>query len=224
MGLSPLKLGVLGDRDTAFVTHRAIDAALTQFPPEIHAHWIPTDSAAARTLDVDALWVAPGTPYRDDDAVYAAIGRARTEGMPLLGTCGGFQYVVVEFARHVAGIDAAAHAESEPDADDPVIERLACSLYGETRTVTAIPGTKVAEHCGTAPFDGFHFCGFGLAPHFADRLVQAGLTISAHGEDAGVEAVELPGHPFFVATLFQPQMGALDGEPLHPLLRALASA
>jgi CTP synthase (UTP-ammonia lyase) len=46
------------------------------------------------------------------------------------------------------------------------------------------------------------------------------VVISAHAPDAGVEGIELPGHPFFVATLFQPQVGALAGRPLHPLIAA----
>ena len=61
----------------------------------------------------DALWIVPGTPYRDDRPVFAAIERARREGVPILGTCGGFQHMVVEFARNAAGIREAAHAETE---------------------------------------------------------------------------------------------------------------
>ena len=150
----------------------------------------------------------PGTPYRDDDAVLEAIRRARTAGMPILGTCGGFQYMSVEFARNVAGVTGAAHAETAPDAADPVVARLSCSLVGEEREVTAVAGTRVAELCGTAPFTGFHWCNYGLAPVHEAALVAAGLVVSARAPDAGVEAVELPGHPFYVATLFQPQVGS----------------
>jgi CTP synthase (UTP-ammonia lyase) len=71
---------------------------------------------------------------------------------------------------------------------------------------------------------GFHFCGYGLADSFAERLAAAGVTISAFADDAGVEGVELPEHPFFVATAFQPQVGASETGRLHPLLEALLSA
>jgi CTP synthase (UTP-ammonia lyase) len=164
----------------------------------------------------------PRHAVRDDDAVLAAIGRAVDDGTPLLGTCGGFQYAVLALARR-AGL-AAAHAESEPDAVDPLIERLACSLYGEEREVTCVPGTRLAAICGTEPFTGFHFCGFGLAPARVAALAAAGVVISARAPDAGVEGIELPGHPFFLATLFQPQVGALDGRPRHPLVAALIGA
>ena len=87
--------------------------------------------AAAGHLDeFDALWIVPGTPYRDDRPVFAAIERARREGVPILGTCGGFQHMVVEFARNAAGIADAGHAESEPDAGALVIAPLAMQPGG----------------------------------------------------------------------------------------------
>ncbi len=94
--------------------------------------------------------------------------------------------------------------------------------------VWALPGTPyrddaaaLAAICGGAPFTGFHFCNYGLSDGAVKRLEAAGAVIAAHAPDAGVEAFEVPAHPFFVATLFQPQMGALDGE-LHPLITAFA--
>jgi CTP synthase (UTP-ammonia lyase) len=163
--------------------------------------------------------VTPGG-YRNPAVVYAAIRRARTKDQPFLGTCAGFQYAVVEFARNVAAISGAAHRGAEPDSTSAVIDWLACSLVGLERTVTTIAGTRVADMCGPEPFVGFHYCSFGVAPAFVSALESAGLVVSASADDAGVEAVELPGHRFFVATLFQPQMGALDGEDLHPVVAA----
>ena len=90
--------------------------------------------------------------------------------------------------------------------------------------MTCVPGTRLAEICGSEPFSGFHWCGYGLAEAFVERLESAGVVVSARAPDAGVEAIELPAHPFFVATLFQPQVGALAGQPLHPLIDAFARA
>jgi CTP synthase (UTP-ammonia lyase) len=212
---------LLGDRNPSYLTHRELDAALTRLPSEVRGDWVDTDSPdASRVSDADGLWVVPGSPYRDEAAVYAAITSARTSAQPFLGTCGGFQYAVLEFARNAAGLVDAAHAESAPDAGTLVIDQLSCSLVGEERAVTAIPGTRMHGICGGEPFSGFHWCRFGLAPDFVERLVAHGLTIGARAEDAGVEAIELAAHPFFVATLFQPQMGAAEARPLHPVLRA----
>ena len=218
------RIAVLGDRDLDWITHRELDAALAALPDWARGEWVATDGAVDRALDdADGLWVAPGTPYRDDDAVYAAIGRARESGLPLLGTCGGFQYAVVELARSLAGLDA-GHAETDPHAEAVVVTRLACSLMGEQRTVSCVPGTRLAEICGTEPFVGFHWCSFGVADEFGDALQEAGVVVSAHAADAGVEGIELPDHPFFLATLFQPQVGALAGRPLHPLVQAFLQA
>jgi CTP synthase (UTP-ammonia lyase) len=208
-------IAALGDRDPAYVTHRAIDATIAVAP---QIRWVATDDA--RIDGFDGLWVLPGTPYRDEAAVHAAIRFAREQGMPILGTCGGFQHMAVEFARNVARIVGAVHGESSPDGEAIVVAPLACSLVGEERTVVPVPGTRLAEICGEAPFTGFHWCGYGLAPGMAERLVAAGLVIGAHADDAGVEAFELPDHPFYMATLFQPQVSA----PLHPLVGALLEA
>lgn len=218
-----VRLLVIGDRDTRFETHRAIDHTLTLLPADVEARWQPTDEPFS-VADADALWFAPGTPYRDDAAAYAAIAQARSAGVPMYGTCGGLQYMAVEFARSVAGIDDAAHAETDPDAEQPVVAPLSCSLVGQRRTILPVRGTRLAAIVGEAPFSGFHYCSYGLNPAFRERLEAAGLTVTATAEDAGVEGIELPGHPFALATLFQPQMESLETGELHPLVAALVEA
>ena len=200
-------IAVIGDRDTRLLTHRELDAELARMPPGVEAAWLPSPRAA-EAATADAIWVAPGTPYVDDDAV--------------LATCGGFQYLAMALARR-AGLPAAS-ADADPEADDPLVAPLACSLVGEEREVSCVPGTRLAAICGTDPFSGFHFCNFGLSPAHVAGLEAAGLVVSAHAPDAGVEGIELPSHPFLLATLFQPQVGALAGRPRHPLVAAFAAA
>jgi CTP synthase (UTP-ammonia lyase) len=210
-----LAIAALGDRDTAYLTHREIDATIALEP---RIRWLGTGDAS---LDgYDAVWVLPGTPYRDEDAALAAVRFAREQGMPILGTCGGFQHMALEYARNALGIEGAAHAETDPDGDVLVAAPLACSLVGQERTVIPVAGTRLAEICGSEPFTGFHYCNYGLAP----GLELPGLVVAAHAEDAGVEALELPGHPFYMATLFQPQVGTSERGALHPLVAALVSA
>jgi len=216
---------VLGDRNPEYLTHREIDAAIALLPATVRAQWVGTDGKdAARTLEADALWVVPGSPYKNDDAVYAAVHAARTNGQPFLATCGGFQYAVIEFSRNMAGIAGAEHEETSPDAAELVVTRLSCSLVAQERMVTAVPGTRMFDICGAAPFVGFHWCNYGVSPSYVDRLVKHGLVISATADDAGVEAIELPDHPFFLGTSFQPQVGSGAGKPLHPVLRAFVQA
>jgi CTP synthase (UTP-ammonia lyase) len=219
-----VRIALVGDRDPAYLTHRELDATLALMPADVDARWVSSGEAVPAARASDAVWIVPGTPYRDDAAVYAAITIAREGGVPILGTCGGFQYMMVELARNVAGMPEAAHAETDPGAALHAVEPLACSLIGQERTVATVPGTRVAAICGSDPFTGFHFCSYGLARAVVDRLTAAGLVVSATAPDAGVEAVELPSHPFYVATLFQPQVGSSRTGVLHPLVGALVAA
>ena len=215
----------LGDRDPGYLTHRELDPALALFPAEAGAGWVATDAPEARELgEASGVWLLPGTPYRDPEAAFAAIRHCLATGLPFLGTCGGFQHALVELARSRAGIVDAAHEESEPDAAEPVVRRLACSLYGEVRTVTPRPGTRFAAICGAEPFDGFHYCGYGLDPAFIAPLERGGIVVGATAPDAGVEAIEVPEHPFFLATAFQPQVGASAAGRLSPLIEAFVAA
>ena len=103
-------LVLLADRDTSAFRHRELDAAVQLLPSHLRARWVPTDRAEISGVSgADGVWVVSGSPYRDEGAVYNAVSSARTSGQPLLGTCAGFQYVVVELARNVAGIGDADH-------------------------------------------------------------------------------------------------------------------
>jgi CTP synthase (UTP-ammonia lyase) len=215
-----MRIVALGDRDPQFLTHRELDAALALLPD---ADWVATDDPAARDLDcVDGVWLLPGTPYRDQAAAFEAIRHCLATGTRFLGTCGGFQYACLALARDRARLESAAHAESDPEAPDPVVEPLACTLYGESRTVTPVAGTRLAQICGTEPFEGFHWCGYGLSAHGARALQATGVTIAATAPDAGVEAIELADHPFFLATAFQPQVGVSESGRLPTLVAAFA--
>ena len=220
-----MRIAALGDRDPAHLTHREIDATLALLGDEVSCEWVPTDSAQAREPDAfDGIWLLPGTPYRDDDAARSAIRHCLDAGTPFLGTCGGFQYACVELARSLAGVSGATSAELDPGGEALVVAPLACALYGERRTVTPVRGTRLAAICGTEPFEGHHQCGYGLAAAYEAVLAGAGVVISAHAPDAGVEGIELPGHPFFMATAFQPQVGSSRSGAVHPLIAALLDA
>jgi CTP synthase (UTP-ammonia lyase) len=220
-----VQIRVLGDRNLEYLSHRELEAALALFPSGTSGAWTASDAPGASDLrGVDGLWVAPGSPYRNDDAVLAALRSAREGGVPTLTTCGGFQYAVLELARNVAGIPGALHAETSPGGDELVVAPLACSLAGQVRRIRPVAGTRFAGIVGTDPFDGTHFCSFGANPRYVPRLREAGLIEAAHADDAGLEAFELRGHPFFFGTLFQPQVGASKGGPLHAIIRAFLAA
>jgi CTP synthase (UTP-ammonia lyase) len=223
-----IAIGIIGDLDASRPTHVATEAALSHaanaLGVEIQPKWLPTRALLETALDCFAgFFVAPGGPYRSIDGALRAIGYARASARPLLGTCGGFQHVVLEFARNVLGIQNAQHAEYEPHAPELLIEPLACSLAGQHAVVLLKPGSRAASFYGVEAVTEEFRCSFGLAGGYAPALERAGLASS--GEDAQHEprVVELRGHPFYVATLFVPQLSSTPQQP-HPLLKAFIAA
>lgn len=211
-------IALLGE-DRGHRSHQELNALRSML--DVRTAWVATDSGTSLE-GFDGIWLVPGSPYADDVAAYEAIRRARENGIPFLGSCGGLQYAVIESVRNWLG-GAASHEESDGVADDNVVTKLACSLYGEVRQVVPSPGTWFADLMGV-PFDGTHFCNFAPTPGAVDQLVAAGVELGATSVDTPVQLLRWPDHPFFVATLFQPHIGALAGMPVHPLIRAFIDA
>ena len=205
--------------DRGHRSHQEINALRSQL--DVRTAWVATDSGTSLE-GFDGIWLVPGSPYADDLAADAAIRRARENGIPFLGTCGGLQYAVIESVRNWLG-GAASHEESDGVADDNVVTKLACSLYGEVRQVVPSPGTWFADLMG-GPFEGTHFCNFAPTPGAVERLVAAGVEVGATSADAPVKLLRWSSHPCFVAALFQPPIGALAGSPVHPLITAFVDA
>ncbi|MGW1671471.1 CTP synthase C-terminal region-related (seleno)protein [Streptomyces sp. NPDC002324] len=223
------RIALVGDRSPDVVSHSRVplllDALAGRDRLVLDAYWIPSEDAAAAPGAVrgfDAVWVVPGSPYRSEAGVLSAIRTAREEGIPFLGTCGGFQHALLEYARHVCGLTRVAHAESDPGAEDFLIEPLACSLIGHEATVVVEPGSLAQSVMNTERSVERYFCAYGPTRHL-DTLRAHGLRYSGHDEDGHVRIAELPGHPFFLATLFQPELAG-DGSRPHPVLRAFARA
>jgi len=131
--------------------------------------------------------------------------------------------VLVEYARDVLGIADAEHAETSPDAETLVVTPLSCSLVGQEHAVRILPGTRCAELYGREETVERYYCNYGLNPAYRPALEESGLHVSAEDEEGEVRIVELEGHPFFLATLFLPQMSSRPAEP-HPLLVGFAEA
>jgi CTP synthase (UTP-ammonia lyase) len=213
-------IALVGDRQPAHASHRELDAVRGQLGQGVSAEWVATDGDRVQELnEFDGIWLVPGSPYASDAAAHAAVTWARENDVPFLGTCGGLQYAVVEYFRNVLGVSGASHAESDGAGESNVVHPLACSLQGEERVVRPVPRTRFSELVDGESFLGMHYCSYGPGPAEIERLVAAGMVVSATAEDAGAEVLELPANRFYMLTLFQPHVGALAGKPLHPLLR-----
>ena len=160
-----MRLAILGEFDPAFRPHAATNDAIRhsrdRLGIDLHSQWLSTADVTAEAIsDCDGLWIAPGSPYKSMERTLEAIRYARENAVPCLGTCGGCQHMIIEYARNVVGI--------------PVLKSGALKVVGS----------------------------------------------DAEGE---VRVLELPEHPFFIATLFVPQARSRPEAP-HPLVSAFLLA
>lgn len=224
------RIALIGDHDPAITAHRAIPLALERTATDaglrLFWDWVGTETidrdAAARLEAYDGIWCVPGSPYRSTEGALDAIRFARESGRAFLGTCGGFQHAMLEYARSVWGRERPAHAEIDPSADDLVIAPLSCPLVQVSGRVRFEPGSRLRAIYGAPEAEEGYHCSYGLAPAYAARLASGPLRIAARDLDREVRAVELDGHPFYIATLFQPERSALAGHA-HPLIAAFAA-
>ncbi|KAB1150090.1 hypothetical protein F7R91_04605 [Streptomyces luteolifulvus] len=222
------EVALVGDRSPNVVSHTRIPLLLQALAERdrlvLDPYWIPSEDAEAADAvrGFDAVWVVPGSPYRSEAGVLNAIRTAREEGIPFLGTCGGFQHALLEFARGACGLTHVAHAENDPGADDFLIEPLACSLAGHENTVHVEPGSLAHSVIGSERTVERYSCHYGPSRHL-ETLEAHGLRFSGRDDDGQVRLAELTGHPFFLASLFQPELYG-DGSRPHPMIRGLARA
>ena len=224
------RIALVGDYDASIVAHRAIPIALKLAVDELRAdvtfEWVASrelqPNAEARLEPCAALWCVPGSPYQNTEGVIDAIRFARSRRRPFLGTCGGFQHAMLEYAQAVWGIDA-MHAETNPEAEDPVIAPLVCSLVEVRGGLKFEPGSRLRAIYGRDSANEEYHCNYGLNPRYASRLQNGPLKVAARDGDGSVRAVELDEHPFFIGTLFQPERAALR-EQTPPLVKAFVSA
>jgi CTP synthase (UTP-ammonia lyase) len=116
-------------------TNEAIQHSLAALDANIEICWIDTDKLAGTGAEsilsgFSGLWIGPASPYKSTEGALAAIRKARECRIPLLGTCGGFQHIIMEYARNVLGLPNAQHEETDPQGSSLVISRLPVRSLG----------------------------------------------------------------------------------------------
>lgn len=226
-----IRVGIVGDYNPANEAHRATDAAFAHASAVVGSPamgtWTGTDQLAGGGIGAlaafDCLLIAPGSPYISTDGALAAIRYAREADVPVLGTCGGFQHMVLEIARHILGYDDAGHAEIDPAGKRLVVTPLLCSLKGQVMRVQLVAGSVAAAAYGRTETTERYYCDFGLNPDYVSDLAGAGLVVSGTGPEGEPRVIEMPGLRFFVGSLFVPQTSSSPASPA-PLVVALLAA
>jgi CTP synthase (UTP-ammonia lyase) len=184
-------------------------------------------------VQYQGLFAAPGTPYFFADGAIKGIRLAREMNIPFLGTCGGYQYTLLEFARNVAGMTNAVHTELTRQADMPLLVKIACSVDKAkgpvgprmlgTFDINLVPGTEAFKLYGKTKISESYSCNYELNPEYQGRLVESGLTISGIDNDGKARIIEVHNKRFFIATGFLPQLNSTPENP-HPLIMAFLKA
>jgi CTP synthase (UTP-ammonia lyase) len=237
-----VRIGILGDFNPEFRSHHATNDSLQHAARKlqltVETSWLPTpalvEPGAAAMLDsCDGLWASPGSPYKSFDGMLKGIEFARVHDRPFLGTCGGFQYALIECARNVLGIGDATTAEEDPQAKSIVISPVACAvpnpdpkapkLSGKIGPICLRPGSYLAAFYGKETIEEEFFCNYEMNPEFEWMAMEAGFPVVARGPQEECRAIESPAHLFYIATLFQPQLSSSERNP-HPLIVAYVQA
>ncbi|OLB21647.1 MAG: hypothetical protein AUH15_08665 [Acidobacteriales bacterium 13_2_20CM_55_8] len=237
-----VRIGILGDFNPEFRSHHATNEALQHAAAKLNlpveSAWISTPSVlepeAQRTLEsFDGIWAAPGSPYKSFDGMLKGIEFARRRDWPFLGTCGGFQYALIECARNVLGIKDADTAENNSGSKNIVIYPVACAvpkrakdapkLSGPIPEIRLRPGSYLQSFYMKDTVEEEFFCNFEVNPDYEWAAMEAGFPVVARGPQGEIRAIESPTHLFYIATLFQPQLSSKPKKP-HPLVLAFVQA
>ncbi len=225
--------------DAYLSVHEALKHAGIANGVRVNVRWVDAenmtiDEARAELADVDGVLVPGGFGSRGWEGKILACRVAREDQIPYLGICLGMHVAVSEFARHVVGLDGANSTEMDPETPYPVIdllpgqkeiEDLGGTLRLGAQAVELGEGTRTREVYGGEPVIAErHRHRYEVNNHYRDQLVEAGLVVSGTFQEGRlVEIVELPGHPWFVASQFHPEFKSRPTRPA-PLFREFVAA
>ncbi len=189
--------------------------------------------AAALVKEFDGVLVPGGFGVRGVEGMIAAIRATRESGTPFFGICLGMQIAIIEFARHVCGIDDCNSSEFAPECANPVVSLLESQQHvkdmGGTMRLGSYacrlkPGSKAAEIYGQPEISERHRHRYEVSNQYRETFQQHGMRLTGLSPDGSlVEIIELADHPYFVACQFHPELKSRPTRP-HPLFSAFVAA
>jgi len=225
--------------DAYLSVHEALRHAGITTGCNVRVRWVDAENmslaeARAELSDVDGVLVPGGFGSRGWEGKLLACRVAREDSIPYLGICLGMHVAVSEFARHVCGLDGANSTEMDPETPFPVIdllpeqkevEDLGGTMRLGAQAVELVEGTRARDLYADEPvvFER-HRHRYEVNNAYREVLVEAGLVVSGtYQEGRLVEVVELPDHPWFVASQFHPEFKSRPTRPA-PLFREFVAA
>jgi CTP synthase len=224
--------------DAYLSVHEALKHAGVHHGVRVNVRWVDAENmsyaeAVASLDEVDGVLVPGGFGSRGWEGKVLACRVARERGIPYLGICLGMHVAVSEFARHVLGLEGANSTEMDPETPHPVIdllpeqkevEDLGGTMRLGAQAVEVAAGTRAREAYGEPVIHERHRHRYEVNNHYRPRLVEGGLSVSGTFQEGRlVEIVELPDHPWFVASQFHPEFKSRPTRPA-PLFRDFVGA
>jgi len=215
------------------LNHAAIHHGTTLEVVWVDAETLSKQEAQRKLEEVDGILIPGGFGIRGIEGKIAAARFARENGVPYLGICLGMQVAVVEFARHVAGLEGANSSEFDPETPYAVIDLLpeqkeVEDMGGTMRlgadSVTLLEGSRAHVAYGERVVQERHRHRYEVNNQLRSQLVANGLLVSGTYQDERlVEVIELPDHPWFVASQYHPEFKSRPNRP-QPLFRDFVGA
>jgi len=224
-----MKIALIGDYNEEVPAHRAIPLSFELAnSANINYEWIHTDQIDISQLSLySGFWCVPASPYVNMENVLDVIKYARTNDIPFLGTCGGYQHAALEYARNALGYKEADNAEVNTDAEMPLISALACKLYETKNSVNLVLGSFIQSIYSDSQVNEEYFCGYGVNAKYLSIFEESDLSFSGFDKAGDPRALEIKNHKFFVGTAFQPERLAFSGQVhllIHAFLKAVKNA
>jgi CTP synthase len=224
--------------DAYLSVHEALKHAGIHHGCHVNVRWVDAEGMsleeALHELEtVDGVLVPGGFGSRGWEGKILACRVAREHGIPYLGICLGMHVAVSEFARHVVGLDGANSTEMDPETPFPVIdllpeqkevEDLGGTMRLGAQAVEIVEGTRTHATYDEPVIHERHRHRYEVNNHYRQQIVDAGLVVSGTFQEGRlVEIVELPDHPWFVASQFHPEFKSRPTRPA-PLFREFVGA
>jgi CTP synthase len=225
-------------QDAYLSVHESLKHAGAHHGCRVRVRWVDAENmsfeeAAALLEPMDGVIVPGGFGSRGWEGKILACRVARERGIPYLGLCLGMHVVVSEYARHVLGLDGANSTEMDPETPHAVIdllpeqkeiEDLGGTMRLGAQAVELVDGTRAHDAYGEPVIHERHRHRYEVNNHYRPALVESGLVVSGTFQEGRlVEVVELPDHPWFVASQFHPEFKSRPTRPA-PLFRDFVGA
>lgn len=211
--MAQVLIGLLGDKKEGYLPHEAAEKALTEMLDTIDFglafEWIPTAEVSETLLEkYDCIWAGSG-PYLHEENALAAIKFARENNIPIIGTCSGFKYMVIEYAKHVFKAEKPFDYIGRNQLCTTDYKDLAINLKEDCSLVSVYEANQISE---------ISHCTFEIAPNIFDKTSRA-FEFCGVAEDGRTVLIRLPNHPFYAASLFLPQLKS-DSKLIKAWLKA----